>query len=389
MSNRLESLNSKKAPSPAPKVALKFKPKVVPRKSKEERAKDAPIQVKEESSGRLPAGNGRGRGSGRGRGRGGRNNYAGTHLVSSGPLSSGSVSLGNASGSKLGFTKDRAYNTNSVSSTPEFIQNLRLKEGTSSKSPGISGNGNGNGNVADESDDDDDITKIDMTKQYRFNEEDTQLFPVRPERQDDQGVSAPASRESTPVKEEMIDDGAVAVAVDTPQPEVPAASAAAQSYPSNEEHDKLLTDHHHIVDLLADRMSELNTDNDQEDEEFILFQLPKILPQYQPKSTVKAEDPTQNDSPPSPHIHGHIGHFNIHQSGKVSINIGNDINLDVTNGAPTTFLQELIVLNVPETESVQSDPDVEMANEQGQKVKGNIIRLGKVDGKIIATPSFV
>ena len=37
---------------------------------------------------------------------------------------------------------------------------------------------------SDEEDEDDDPTKINMTQKYRFNEEDTVLFPVRPFRDD-------------------------------------------------------------------------------------------------------------------------------------------------------------------------------------------------------------
>lgn len=134
MSNRLESLNSKKpSSSPVPKPGLKFKPKVVQRKSKEERAKVAP-QVKQEPQ-RNASTRGRG-GSARGRGRGGRNNYAGTHIVTSGPLSAGSVSIGNLSGTKLGLTADLIYNSNGEGlSTPDFINNLKMK-GSRSATPG-------------------------------------------------------------------------------------------------------------------------------------------------------------------------------------------------------------------------------------------------------------
>ncbi|KAK6464154.1 RNA polymerase III (C) subunit [Scheffersomyces coipomensis] len=386
MSNRLESLNSKKTPAtPSPKVSLKFKPKVVPRKSKEERAKDAPIQVKEENSGRGTSS--RGRGSTRGRGRGGRNNYAGTHVVSSGPLASGSVSLGNASGSKLGLTRDKVYN--SISSTPEFIQKLKLQDKTKSLSP----------DAEEDSDEDRDITKIDMTKKYRFGEEESQFLPVRPERDDpdyeSKEIQPQESRESTAsieevsaVKKEPTEDTDNMVEQNS-TPMEPALSSI--NIVEETESDKLIKDHKDILGLLAYKFANLRTDSetpeisDVPDDKFVLFQLPKILPKYQLKTTVKSENQSNGHSTPSETIQGEIGKLNIHKSGKISINIGNDINLSVANGAPTSFLQELVVLNLVD-DSI--DDDVEMSNEDGIKVKGSLVRLGEVDGKIIATPSL-
>lgn len=70
MSNRLESLNPRKpvssSSSSGSKSAAKFKPKVVQRKSKEERAKVAPT-IKQEPQPRQPLPNSRGRGGARGR----------------------------------------------------------------------------------------------------------------------------------------------------------------------------------------------------------------------------------------------------------------------------------------------------------------------------------
>ena len=71
------------------------------------------------------------------------------------------------------MTRDKSYN--SVSPTPEFLQSLKLKDlKLKSKSPTPSRD-------YYESDEED-PTKIDMNKEYRFADEETILFPVRPER---------------------------------------------------------------------------------------------------------------------------------------------------------------------------------------------------------------
>ncbi|KAG2735045.1 hypothetical protein G9P44_001259 [Scheffersomyces stipitis] len=409
MSNRLESLNSKKPGStPGPKTSLKFKPKVVPRKSKEDRAKEAPIQVKEEPNSRsLSARGGRGGARG-GRGRGGRNNYAGTHLVSSGPLSSGSVSIGNASGSKLGLTADRSYN--SVSPSPEFLQNLKLKDRTKSPTPGL-----------DSDEEEDDPTKINMTQQYRFADEETVLFPVRPERDEEEGAdkevikieSSTTTRDNTPgitstipsrettVKSEHIDEKLEQIL----QNKAKLQNRQIVDVFDREEASKMITDHQEILDMLTSRFGSLTTESVDVDEnteeidkpqpKYITMQLPKVLPEYTSKSTVKSEsepeeinndDSTQSRTHIASHastLRGQIGHLNIHQSGKFTINIGSNINLGVSKGVATNFLQELVVIDLDEQE--QSE-DVEMMDEEGKKVRGRIIRLGEVDGKIIGTP---
>ncbi|EGW35101.1 uncharacterized protein SPAPADRAFT_58243 [Spathaspora passalidarum NRRL Y-27907] len=388
MSNRLESLNSKKpAGSPAPKGGLKFKPKVVQRKSKEERDKDAPI-IKQEQQARQPAT--RGRGSTRGRGRGGRNAYAGTHLVTSGPLSAGSVSIGNVNGSKSGLTSDSIYST-SMSPTPEFLQNLKLKDRPKSVTPG----------AESEEDEEDDPTRINMTQQYRFADEETVLFPVRPDRtevekdtttitlksEEPTRENTPAFNRESPVKSEPLEDKIEKIKVSKAKLQ---ERINQTDDPTAYEENKLLADHQQILDLLTHKFDELSTD-EVPDDKFILFQLPNHLPEYIDKQQDESSEVKQEqEQEPSQlavnktNLRGRIGNINIHQSGKISIDLGNGNKLTVAKGAPTNFLQELACIEYDS--SVAENEDVEMLDEQGRKVMGKVIRLGTVDEKVIATP---
>ncbi|KAI5957417.1 RPC53 [Candida margitis] len=402
MSNRLESLNSKKPTnSPTPKPGLKFKPKVVQRKSKEERAKVAP-QVKQEPQRNVSTRGGRG-GSARGRGRGGRNNYAGTHLVTSGPLSAGSVSIGNSSGSKLGLTADLVYNSNGESqTTPDFISNLKMK-GSRASTPG------------GDSDGEDDPTKINMTEEYRFEDDATELFPFRPFRDDgirredvvneehpievktetiDSIENTPAvvslteSREAT-VKSEAIDDKIESIKESKAKLE----SKITQSDSiATDEASKLITDHEQVLDILAGSFKGLST-REKDDDQYIIFQLPQHLPKYtREQSKVKQEPGTDDQDEEgvtrsslgtnTSTLRGEIGKINIHQSGKISIDLGNGIRLNVTKGVSTDFLQELTLLDVNQS----GEEDLEMVDEEGRGILGKLVRLGAVSEKIIATP---
>lgn len=449
MSNRLESLNPRKpvssSSSSESKSAAKFKPKVVQRKSKEERAKVAPT-IKQEPQPRQPLPNSRGRGGARGRG--GRNNYAGTHMVSNGFLSAGAVSIGNSSGSKLGLTSDMIYNSNgdlSSSSTPDFIANFKSKQ-----------KGSTPGGQSDEEDEDDDPTKINMTQKYRFNEEDTVLFPVRPFRDDGitraeneiampdveikqepndstagstpMPISLTQSRETT-VKSELIEEKIEQIKETKSKLEKKIAQGG-DSFVS-EETDKVISDHQQILDILTGKFDKLSTktedshqkqqtqkddvddidvelENDKTeinfDDQYVLFQLPKHLPTYtQPPSAVKLEPGVESvevDEPATEEkeisklatnnskLRGKIGKINIHQSGKITIDLGNDIRLNVTKGAPTDFLQELalIEINPPPKPEDNEEEDVQMVDDDGRSITGKVVRLGTVNDKIIATP---
>ncbi|CAK9440978.1 uncharacterized protein LODBEIA_P48470 [Lodderomyces beijingensis] len=436
MSNRLESLNSKKPSSSSPGSGLKFKPKVVQRKSKEERAKSAPRVKEENADASRTSARGRG-GSMRGKGRGGRSNYAGTHLVTQGPLSAGSVGIGNSSGSKLGLTSDLIYSSSGEVSAPDFISKLKLKQaglkGENSESAssidGSSSNDNDDNDLNDDDDDDNDPTKINMTKEYRFEDSEVELFPHRPYRDD--GIQRPkptsikvkeeqspvklepsvsatpevmALHEVEAVKSEDIEDKIASIKVNKAKLE---SKITQTDSIVQDESEKLITDHQQIVDLL---MGDGN--NGEEDDTFVLFQLPSRLPEYkQEESKVKLEkdlikvEPGEEDagegeeekvpadanrsvlSTNTSTLKGEFGRLNVHQSGKITIDLGNGIILNVTKGSPADFLQELTMVELDSKAAKDPNSDeMDMVDDEGKEIAGKVMRLGTVRDKIIATP---
>lgn len=372
MSNRLESLNSKK---PAAKPALKFKPKVVARKSKEDRDKDA-AKVKTEDSPRV-APSTRGRGGARGRGRGRGAGYVGTHIVSSGPLASGSVSMGGGTSSKTGLTNDKIFGGDS-NNTASALSNLKLKS-RKVKSPTP---------FDEESDEEDDPTKINMSKEYAYEESETILFPVRPHK------DAAAAEASVSPSVTVLAANSRPGTVESVKSEV-SEEVAAPSGPTDPvetaEHDKILDDQAAIMDLLTSNMADLKTGESPDavsgDDKYLMFHIPQVF-STEPTELISnsnfASDTVQN-------IEGEIGHLNFHKSGKISMTLGGGTVFDVTQGMESSFLQEVFVVDSHNARKVAENPDEEMAemlDADGGKIAGNIFRLGEIAGKIIATPSL-
>lgn len=402
MSNRLESLTKKSNSKPS----LKFKPKAVERKSKEERDKTVKLKQENEAVARPKT-----RGTGRPtRGRGGKhNNYAGTHVVSSGLFASGAVSVGNSG-------PQSTIVGHSISPSPEFIQSLKLKDKKSSSGS------------SDSDDEDDDLTKIDMNMEYRFDESETILFPVRPERyQSDFKRESTPLKEQSPVKEEspkledepeFVKESSVkSENIETELQHILNTKADLESKIAQpvdlldmEESEKLDQDRKIIIDSLTNRFEQLSTEN-----KFTLIQLPKILPQFENKNKKRSGSTSQKNSPrksipQSPKtvlpvetkkenkfassltsLNGQVGSINFHKSGKISLNLGSDINLDLTAGVPSNFLQELVVLKMNEETETDIKVKDELMNdmevdEEPEKIRGLVGKLGIVDGKLIATP---
>lgn len=393
MSNRLESLNSKKPLLATPKPLLKFKPKAVARKSKEERAKNAP-SIKQEPTPRPP----RGRGSTHGRGRGGRDAFAGTHVVSAGPLAAGSVSMGNANGTKMGLSNDKVYG--SLSPSLDFLLKLKLKDGVKTRldAPGALGH-----TVAEPDSDEEDPSRINMNKEYRFADEETILFPVRPQRNSEALSDSHQSREPTaepvdsvspsresPLKSEPPEEKLQKIMHD--KEELEARLAVPVDFMDQEEYNMLLDDHQAIVDLLSAEMQHLGSENTESvklespepvNDKYVLFQLPQVLPLY--RQDAQEEQARSALAGDGTSLRGQVGHLNIHQSGRVTINLGNDNVLEVSQGVPAGFLQELAVVEVTE----KKEDEMEVTDENGLQVRGNIFRLGQLDQKIIATPALI
>lgn len=374
MSDRLESLNSKKGAKPA----LKFKPKAVARKSKEDRDKDAAI-VKSEESPVIPPPT-RGRGGSRGRGGRGRGaSYVGTHIVSAGPLASGSISMGGLTSSKTGLTNDKIYGGDS-SQKAVAVSNLKMKS-RKLKSPTPLGQ---------ESDEEEDATKINMSKEYVFDDSETILFPVRPHK------DIAEADESVPASVTVLVNSSRAVTVDSVKSEDLDVVADSEPIVSTDpveraEHDKRLDDQNAIVDLLTSKVANLKADSEAsppaDDSKYILFHLPKVFGDK--KSEMLSRSTLASDSVES--IEGQVGNLNFHKSGKISMTLGGGTVFDVSQGMSSSFLQEVFVVDSHEARKKPEDEEemAELLDADGGKIGGNIFRLGEIAGKIIATPALL
>ncbi|EMG45877.1 DNA-directed RNA polymerase III subunit, putative [Candida maltosa Xu316] len=251
-------------------------------------------------------------------------------------------------------------------------------------------------------------------------------------------VSLPSSREST-IKSEAIEEKLEMIKESKSKLE----SKIVQADPiAIEESNKLISDYQQLLDVLNGKFQDLAALDDEEEEEeeetqvkqengeegeddgtgdieilngakevlepkekevedkYALFQLPKYLPVYTPAPTkVKLEKglkPVDVDYTPeemsklathNSRLRGQVGKINIHQSGKITIDLGNGIRLNVTKGAPTDFLQELALVEMaPPKEENGEDEDIQMVDTDGRSIKGKVVRLGTVNEKIVATP---
>ncbi|CUM65994.1 uncharacterized protein PRCAT00003648001 [Priceomyces carsonii] len=404
MTNRLDSLNSKKSTA-GQKAPLKFKPKVVVRKSKEERDSSAPIQVKKEE----PSNRHSFRQKGPHKGRiASRDPYNGSTIISSGPLAAGTVS-GNSniktlekSSSKISVTPKSTSELHSSENSLDALQSHANSNHTPLLSERVE-------NQPDSEEDDD--TKINMNRAYEVEGIEFELFPVRPHRDEEKSISVPeitrsdepdpsrkddSSKLESPSKGELLEERLEHIK------ELKASLESKISEPvdilNQKEHDKVLGDQEYLLDVLTEKLDVLSPEsNDESNDSFIMLYLPAILPQYEQEDSinpglVKTENANEGLSLPSKltsELHsscGEIGHMNIHQSGKITINLGNDIELNPLSGIPSNFLQEVVVLDMENEESSQNNYQV--CDDTGSLICGNLHRLGTIDEKIICTPSI-
>lgn len=374
MSNRLESLNSKTKP------ALKFKPKAVARKSKEDREKDA-RQIKTEVIPR--AGSTRGRGGARGgRGRGG--SLAGTHMVSTGPLSMGSVALSEQRQTKMSY-RPGTFNASDEQSSTALLAKMTLKARS-----------NGEEDHVDSDEDDHKAHRINMSKEYAYADSETTLFPVRPTREAEstpEGLasmseSALAVLSALPSRAQTV-DSVKSEAMDGVAPDLPPLVDVAGDL-ARAEHDRIIDDQRSILDLITSKLGSIKTEEKDEaplsDGKYMLFQMPQIQPiDYK---TTNSRSPFANNS--ALVFEGQVGSLNFHKSGKISITMSDGSVLDCSKGTTPSFLQEVYMVDshtarmTPE----ELENDAEMYNSENVKVGGDIYRLGEVVGKIVAKPSI-
>ena len=378
MSKRLDSLNTKK-PESGSKPSLRFKPKIVSRKSKEERQNAGLIKqeadnktLKENKSTSTSRTNSNRQGN-----RPRQKNYADTHIVSSGHFGPESNSFDNKNLIKKEINHDdvRGERRQRTEVKREQLEGdfVNILDG------GVSENG---------------LIEIDMSKDYNLDSVDSRFLPVRAERRDEkstEGQYNSSSKEAMkdlsskePSKEPSIGPSGEKTIEEKLQ-EIKEHKSALETkitetvdVAEKEESNKLAHDQEVIPELLNRHLSDLNLES-KEGQQFFLFQLP-VLPHYESKSMKidpESETSRSNLASKARNVYGQIGRLNIHKSGKLSIHLGNDIFLDICQGSPVNFLQSISLLEI--------DPD---RKKETTEVRNNIFNMGQTNEKIIARPSI-
>lgn len=418
MSGRLSTLSGGNNDTNPKTKALKFKPKIVQRKTKEEREEalknlekerakqqeDADKKKKREdffkqqqqnklSGNRVPK------------------YLQNTTLVSSGPLATGTFS-GNF---KPGFSNNRpTFSSTSSGSGGRGISSLIKNENTELL---LAENGK-DSDDEEENDDKDEFNnegevKINMGKEYKPEEEKVDdsdseedekkegkfeldhLFPVRPikikhedltntniKEEIKQNFSVPGTKENTP---EMVEEDGIVPSIERMQLD----SLFYRNNPENNHHqisiekEAIYSDYLKINKKLHHKKtSKLIQKN------LFLYQLPSILP-------------FENDE--SEPLQGEIGQLRIHKSGKVTMKFSNGTVMDVFKSAETSFLQEVVSIKAPLRDSNQDTnkdivkvkkelkdqgDDMDVDDKAGQENDdiGMIEHLGTVTSKYVTVP---
>lgn len=130
----------------------------------------------------------------------------------------------------------------------------------------------------------------------------------------------------------------------------------------------------------------------------MVFQLPPKLPEFKVKPSKREANieqaPTSiddksntDDKPgkkakqqePEPELNGKIGSLRIHKSGKLTIKIG-DVVMDISRGAETTFIQDIVKINEHKDTNQDKDPE--------EQLPPSIECLGTVTGRAVVQPSI-
>ncbi|QPG75545.1 hypothetical protein FOA43_002900 [Brettanomyces nanus] len=389
---RLDSISR---PS-TPKRKLKFKPKLVARKPKEERDAEAHINTPGINRNNLRLQQphrfmpNRNRMNKR---------YQNTTLLTSGPLSAGAVPVV-PEGIKEKASSLASRRT--VSPVTELVSRLhrtkdknrppKVEQGTN----GLHVNEINVGSNSDEEDDDlseagSDV-KINMGKELNFDDEDLKLFPMRAERAQhyefgeephpDSTIKTEFHREASDISSRegsnIPDSGpnvkkensSLAFIPEDSSDKKQAAIDAINDYQTRQEARILQEDYSSLVKY----MEEFKVSQDEEKpscvlpSEFLFLQLPSILPPFE--KPIKAEvsagaEKIEEEKADLPT--GVIGKLRYHESGKLTIKLGNVV-FDVTGGGPADFEQEIVAVN---------------------RADHQCYHLGSVGEKIIAAPKLV
>ncbi|QLQ79155.1 hypothetical protein HG537_0B05030 [Torulaspora globosa] len=394
-SGRLPSLNSSGG-----KPSLKFKPKAVARRTKEERDASAPkIKTEEISRPYNDKKNNQGKSTATANKQRRMARFlSNTRVISSGPLAAGNFVSEKGSDMRRGFIKSEGGTSSLVHSGLQNIEGgetnsddeeLDAEHGAKNKSKFNMGREYAVHEIDDDNDyESDEIGEMDEEALQAKRVEE--LFPVRPVRirhedievvKIEESISDATTREATPaVKTEEV-GSELQQGLEQRQANLQdrlkelSLESQFQSLDQNEtlqEMKSLINDHL----LIAKKLNKINN----KPSRFILFQLPSKLPEFEeiapkteqePVETGTKEESDKKSEPIKPSedsLTGKIGSIRIHRSGKLSVKIGNVI-MDISKGADTAFMQDVVAIN----ESGET-PCLE--------------NLGRIDGRVVVTPRF-
>jgi DNA-directed RNA polymerase III subunit RPC4 len=376
MSKRLDSISRTSTPSGSStniKPSLKFKPKVVLRKSKEERENAGKIntpginKIAEKNNNKKFLNNKKSSSS--------LNNNKlnkklnGTQLVISGPLSEGTISLGGLS--------SNSNNNNNNNGNKNIINPLleRLKNNANAskeKKLKLKKENNEFNNLNDldlDSDSDIDDNAIDMSKKFDnngdhdnnnkndeidLNQFDTDLFPIRAERNEHREYGEESKIDNT-IKTEFHNESSIIPSEsntreNTIDPKLAdlietETTIATEPKIENTETQNNLTNNYdenlhmndyqekqefkqlnHDYNILSKSLKNLNFENQSNLGNMFFLQLPCSLPIL------------END------VNGLIGKIRIHKSGKMTMKIGK-VKFDVIRGGSSDFVQDVVLVD--------------------------------------------
>ncbi|AOW06579.1 YALI0F03300p [Yarrowia lipolytica CLIB122] len=378
-----------------PASGLKFKPKNVARRTKAERDADAPV-VKEEPvrnsrsdrGGRGGRGGARGGASGgaMGRGRGKFDNIVTSQAQ--GPLAAPPAGYGSTGGgwggrgtTSAGFSRvggGRDSHSPLIRSQSPQVKSEEGEDGTP-----VPGSSNGRSREATVDLHDMHDMAISMGEQKPIPGHIEQYFPIRIDKQDLESVSATAAGfSSLSVKDSllnMVEEENSSGIIDTPKEILEVSRALEQGrYMAPEQVDEA---RRAVIDSvnISKEFGLGGSDTTEMEQKLYLFQLPPIIPSFQAAEKeqvdvdiedsegdrekekdneeedndveIVAKDTVESDEPSIPSLpEGQVGNLRLHKSGKLTMVIG-DIVMDVTQGVPAKFLQDIVVCSAEEKQA--------------------------------------
>lgn len=315
---RLDSLNRR---GTTPATRGRFAPKVVARRSKEERDKTAPTEKPVENDKKFDrserGGRGRG-GSDRGRGRGGsrgRGRFQPVSVAAMGPFAS----------------PGQVHDNTRRSFTPSF----EMKEGTPSYNPAQLRVKSETPGVDSDTPGPEDDNRIDMTSNIPIDGELAAYFPIRLDRREEENV------EEIPLPEPQVARERDEVKVKDEPTDEPQQVAPKPKYITAHERkelERIHQDHEQITDEFSVKTSLNDSKASELEQRLYFFQFPAVLPEL--KNAEGDDEPAE----------GLAGHLRLHQSGKLTMVLG-DIVMEVFQGAECNFLQDVVVMDKEEKKS--------------------------------------